>query len=112
MAKSNVVPKHPTFLNASLTSLQIYINYTLPTLFQTLPAMVLNIAIEIYSKNVCDNFKSLSCFFQTSLPEFRKPEFSVVRLHEEFVWLHDRFEENEVYAGYIVRRHYALKLYL
>ena len=36
------------------------------------------------------------------LPEFSKPEFSVVRLHEEFVWLHDRFEENELYAGNIV----------
>ena len=27
---------------------------------------------------------------KTSLPEFRQPEFSVVRQHEEFVWLHDR----------------------
>lgn len=26
----------------------------------------------------------------------------MVRQHEEFVWLHDRFEENEEYAGYIV----------
>lgn len=26
----------------------------------------------------------------------------VVRQHEEFVWLHDRFEENEDYAGYII----------
>jgi sorting nexin-5/6/32 len=26
----------------------------------------------------------------------------VVRQHEEFVWLHDRFEENEEYAGYII----------
>ena len=43
----------------------------------------------------------MSCF-QTTLPEFQKPEFLVVRQHEEFVWLHDRFEENEEYAGYIV----------
>lgn len=43
------------------------------------------------------------CFiFQTTLPEFQKTEFFVVRQHEEFVWLHDRFEENEEYAGYIV----------
>ena len=27
----------------------------------------------------------------------------MVRQHEEFIWLHDRFEENESYAGYIVR---------
>jgi len=26
----------------------------------------------------------------------------VVRLHEEFAWLHDRFVENEEYAGVIV----------
>jgi len=40
--------------------------------------------------------------WQTTLPEFSKPEFSVVRQHEEFVWLHDRFEENEEYAGIVV----------
>lgn len=42
-------------------------------------------------------------FLQTSLPEFAKTDFLVVRQHEEFVWLHDRFEENEIYAGFIVR---------
>nr|XP_053637008.1 sorting nexin-6-like isoform X2 [Cherax quadricarinatus]XP_053637010.1 sorting nexin-6-like isoform X2 [Cherax quadricarinatus] len=39
---------------------------------------------------------------KTSLPEYSKPEFSVVRQHEEFIWLHDRFDENEDYAGYII----------
>ncbi|XP_055330149.1 sorting nexin-6-like [Paramacrobiotus metropolitanus] len=39
---------------------------------------------------------------RTTLPAFRKPEFSVVREHEEFVWLHDRFLENPDYAGYII----------
>lgn len=39
---------------------------------------------------------------KTTLPEFQKSQFSVVRQHEEFVWLHDRYEENEEYAGYIV----------
>lgn len=39
---------------------------------------------------------------KTTIPEFQKTEFFVVRQHEEFVWLHDRFEENEEYAGYIV----------
>lgn len=40
---------------------------------------------------------------RTSLPGYAKPDFFVVRQHEEFVWLHDRFEENEDYGGYIVR---------
>ncbi|CAL8110712.1 unnamed protein product [Orchesella dallaii] len=39
---------------------------------------------------------------KTTLPGFEKPEFKVVRQHEEFVWLQDRFEENEEYAGYII----------
>lgn len=26
----------------------------------------------------------------------------MVRQHEEFVWLHDRYEENEDYAGIVV----------
>ncbi|XP_035717466.1 sorting nexin-6-like isoform X2 [Vespa mandarinia] len=39
---------------------------------------------------------------KTTLPEFQKSENLVVRQHEEFVWLHDRFEENEEYAGYII----------
>jgi len=39
---------------------------------------------------------------KATLEGFDKPEFSVVRQHEEFVWLHDRFEENEEYAGFII----------
>ena len=39
----------------------------------------------------------------TSLKEFAKSELSVVREHEEFIWLHGAIEENEDYAGYIVR---------
>ncbi|XP_026465746.1 sorting nexin-6-like isoform X1 [Ctenocephalides felis] len=39
---------------------------------------------------------------KTSLSGYNKPEFFVVRQHEEFIWLHDRFEENEEYAGYII----------
>ncbi|CAG7837574.1 unnamed protein product [Allacma fusca] len=39
---------------------------------------------------------------KTNIPDYQKTEFSVVRQHEEFVWLHDRFEENEEYAGYII----------
>jgi len=39
---------------------------------------------------------------KTTLPEFQKTDFVVVRQHEEFVWLHDRFEDNEEYSGYII----------
>ncbi|XP_077290034.1 sorting nexin 6 isoform X1 [Arctopsyche grandis] len=39
---------------------------------------------------------------RTSLPDFQKSDFFVVRQHEEFIWLHDRFEENELYAGFII----------
>ncbi|CAH1793241.1 unnamed protein product [Owenia fusiformis] len=39
---------------------------------------------------------------KTTLPDFRDAEFSVVRQHEEFVWLHDRYEENEDYGGIVI----------
>lgn len=39
---------------------------------------------------------------RTTLKNFQKSEFLVVRQHEEFIWLHDRYEENPIYAGYIV----------
>lgn len=42
--------------------------------------------------------------FQSCLPHFAQTEFSVVRQHEEFIWLHDAYVENEEYAGLIVRR--------
>ena len=39
---------------------------------------------------------------KTTLTVFDKPELSVVRQHEEFVWLHSMLDENERYAGYII----------
>lgn len=39
---------------------------------------------------------------KTALPDFKKGDFSVVRLHEEFVWLHDRYFENDEYAGILI----------
>lgn len=39
---------------------------------------------------------------KTTLKTFAQSEFSVIREHEEFVWLHDRFVENEDFAGYII----------
>ncbi|EPB69316.1 hypothetical protein ANCCEY_11595 [Ancylostoma ceylanicum] len=38
---------------------------------------------------------------KTRLPGMR-PETSVVREHEEFLWLHSVLDENESYAGFIV----------
>lgn len=40
---------------------------------------------------------------RTTMPRFNKTEFSVIRLHEEFVWLHDTLaDNNEEYAGYVI----------
>ncbi|XP_048733107.2 sorting nexin-6-like [Ostrea edulis] len=39
---------------------------------------------------------------KTTQSRFKESDFSVVRQHEEFVWLHDRFVENEEYAGIII----------
>merc|ERR1712241_786149 len=39
---------------------------------------------------------------RTSMPRFAQQEFSVIRLHEEFVWLHDTFADNVGYGGYII----------
>lgn len=39
---------------------------------------------------------------RTTLPGYAKQDMYVMRQHEEFIWLHDRFEENEEYAGYII----------
>ncbi|XP_072495238.1 sorting nexin-32 isoform X3 [Notamacropus eugenii] len=39
---------------------------------------------------------------QSCLPHFSQTEFSVVRQHEEFIWLHDAYTDNEDYAGIII----------
>ncbi|XP_064432242.1 sorting nexin-32 isoform X2 [Mirounga angustirostris] len=39
---------------------------------------------------------------KSCLPHFAQTEFSVVRQHEEFIWLHDAYVENEEYAGLII----------
>ncbi len=39
---------------------------------------------------------------KTSMQRFAKSEFSVIRLHEEFIWLHDTFADNLDYAGYVI----------
>lgn len=45
---------------------------------------------------------------RTTFPSYSKKDFFVVRQHEEFIWLHDRYEENEEYAGYIVSSRLAV----
>lgn len=39
---------------------------------------------------------------KTNIKGFEATDFSVTREHEEFVWLHDRFVENDDFAGYII----------
>uniref|UniRef100_A0A3Q3N1B0 Sorting nexin 5 n=1 Tax=Mastacembelus armatus TaxID=205130 RepID=A0A3Q3N1B0_9TELE len=39
---------------------------------------------------------------KTTLSCFQKPEFSVPRQHEDFIWLHDTLVETEDYAGLII----------
>jgi len=39
---------------------------------------------------------------KSEMPEFQKPECSVMRFHEDFLWLHDVVQENSLYAGYII----------
>lgn len=39
---------------------------------------------------------------RTKLAQFTKQVMSVVRQHEEFIWLHDCLEDNDQYAGYII----------
>jgi len=38
----------------------------------------------------------------TGMPEFQKTEFSVMRFHEDFIWLHDVIQDNPLYAGFII----------
>uniref|UniRef100_S4RX74 Sorting nexin n=1 Tax=Petromyzon marinus TaxID=7757 RepID=S4RX74_PETMA len=38
----------------------------------------------------------------TSLPTFKKGKLSVSRQHEEFIWLHDSYVENEDYGGIVI----------
>lgn len=42
---------------------------------------------------------------KTDIPNL-KSELSVVREHEEFIWLHNCLENNDDFAGFIVRFYY------
>ncbi|EDV23665.1 uncharacterized protein TRIADDRAFT_57104 [Trichoplax adhaerens] len=39
---------------------------------------------------------------RTTLPEFKLHDFSVTRDHEEFIWLYDRYQDNENLEAYII----------
>ena len=39
---------------------------------------------------------------RTSMTRFARQEFSVIRSHEEFIWLHDTIQETPEYGGYII----------
>jgi len=39
---------------------------------------------------------------KTELKEFQGTDFSVIREHDEFIWLHDRYVENEDFAGIVI----------
>lgn len=75
--------------------------------FQTIHADTIDLSDKSLQVDISDALSEkdkvkFTVHTKTTLPEFQKPDNLVVRQHEEFVWLHDRFEENEEYAGYIV----------
>jgi len=39
---------------------------------------------------------------RSGLATFQKSDFSVIRLHEDFIWLHDVIQETIEYAGFII----------
>lgn len=39
---------------------------------------------------------------KSALPSFSQHQMSVIRCHEEFIWLHEMLSENVEYAGYII----------
>ncbi|KYQ55212.1 Sorting nexin-6 [Trachymyrmex zeteki] len=76
-------------------------------LFQTIHADTIDLSDKSLQVDISDALSEkdkvkFTVHTKTTLPEFQKPDNLVVRQHEEFVWLHDRFEENEEYAGYII----------
>uniref|UniRef100_I3JUP8 Sorting nexin 5 n=1 Tax=Oreochromis niloticus TaxID=8128 RepID=I3JUP8_ORENI len=54
-----------------------------------------------YFSSVADKVK-FTVHTKTTLSSFQKPDFSVPRQHEDFIWLHDTLVETEDYAGLII----------
>ncbi|XP_070507533.1 sorting nexin-32 isoform X1 [Chironomus tepperi] len=78
-------------------------NETEPAKTQPLEALPENsLVVEISDALSEKDRVKFTVHTRTTMACFAKQDFLVVRQHEEFVWLHDRFEENEEYAGYII----------
>ncbi|KAI6659136.1 Sodium/calcium exchanger 1 isoform X18 [Oopsacas minuta] len=39
---------------------------------------------------------------KTTLKEFKKPDFTVIRDHDEFIWLHEAFLEDQTLQGFLI----------
>ncbi|KAM7538837.1 hypothetical protein Aperf_G00000050553 [Anoplocephala perfoliata] len=39
---------------------------------------------------------------KTNIPEFKNQIMQVNRIHDDFIWLHDQFEDNPSFAGFII----------
>uniref|UniRef100_A0A8C1S454 Sorting nexin 6 n=1 Tax=Cyprinus carpio TaxID=7962 RepID=A0A8C1S454_CYPCA len=63
---------------------------------------VVNVTVDISDALSERDKVKFTVHTKSTLPNFKQNEFSVVRQHEEFIWLHDSFVENEEYAGYII----------
>ena len=69
------------------------------------------VCVYVWAKRMCSLFRKMFFWFsdhlfpQTTMKAFKKADFSVVREHEEFIWLHDHFIGNEELAGFIVGFH-------
>ncbi len=48
------------------------------------------------------NWVKFTVHSRSTLPEFVREEVSVIRLHEEFIWLHDTLVENPLYEGFVI----------
>lgn len=92
---------------AAITAMSLKSPFLFFLSFQTIHADTIDLSDKSLQVDISDALSEkdkvkFTVHTKTTLPEFYKPENLVVRQHEEFVWLHDRFEENEEYAGYIV----------
>ena len=65
---------------------------------QNAPALAVDISDALSEQ---DKIK-FTVHTKTALKSFKAPEFTCVREHEEFVWLHDSFEDNKDFAGIII----------
>lgn len=80
------------------------VNTTIPTPTSSIPLGENTLLVDISDALSEKDKVKFTVHTRTTFPTYAKKDFFVVRQHEEFIWLHDRFEENEEYAGYIVSK--------